>query len=142
MKIIVECGGRYKNDEKAENILNHHVGYIDSLMSALKKKFKFRLPAELVLRPLYYRGIAMMAGRFNYNSESGYSIALNIEACRQRKNKGEVIVKHECAHFANMMLHKDWGHGEKFRKMKSVCCKLMRKANGRNRRNSKNLSSS
>lgn len=124
MKIIIKCGGRYKDDEKAEKLLAHHAGYIDNLMSALKKKFKFKLPAKLILRPLYYKEIAMMAGRFNYNPEKGYSLALNIEECRQRKNKGEVVVRHECAHIATIMLHKEWGHGEKFKKIKSVCCKL------------------
>ncbi|MDP3110641.1 MAG: SprT-like domain-containing protein [Thermodesulfovibrionales bacterium] len=94
-------------------------------MSALKKEFKFRLPAKIILRPLYYAEWgATTAGRFNYDPYKGYSIALNIEECRRRKNKGEVISRHECAHFANVMLHKEWGHGEKFRKIKSVCCKL------------------
>lgn len=124
MKIIIKCGGRYKNDEKAEKLLDYHADYIDNLMSVLKEKFKFRLPGKLVLRPLYYGDYAAMAGRFNYTPDKGYSMALNIEECRKRKNKEEVVVRHECAHFANIMMHKEWGHGKKFRKIKSVCCKL------------------
>lgn len=124
MKIIVKCGGRYKNDKKAERFLNYHAGYIDNLLPVLAERLKFRLPSKIVLRPLYYKEFAMMAGRLNYDPDKGFSIALHIDACRNMRNKGQRVVDHECAHLADVLLNKNWGHGKTFKKMYSAACKL------------------
>lgn len=134
MKIIVKCGGRWKDDKEAEKFLNYHAGYMDNLLSVLAEKLKFKLPSKIVLRPLYYKEFAMMAGRLNYIPGKGYSIALHIEACRRMWKKGKSVVDHECAHLANALLHKDWGHGEKFKKIYSAACKLKPRRNIRRKR--------
>lgn len=124
MKIIVRCGGRYKDDKKAEKFLNHHAGYLNNFLPILAEKFKLKLPSKIILRPLYSGEFAMMAGRLNYVPGQGYSIALHIEACMGMRGKGEEVVVHECAHLVNALKHKYWGHGKIFQEMHSICCKI------------------
>jgi len=125
MKIIINCGGRYKDDKRAHKLLNGYAKYAQEKLLALAGKFHLKLPKDIVLRPLYYRGyFGQSAGRLNYDPGKGYSIALQLDLCKKRVSRGREIIDHECAHLADVLLNKNWEHNESFKRTRVACCKI------------------
>lgn len=124
MQVIINIGGRWKGDRKAHKLLELHAERINVTMNRLAKAFKFRLPKDIILRPLYFKGdFAAAYGRAIYNPFAGYIIAMNIPYCSDMHDKGLWVIDHECAHIASAIKHKDWRHGERFHWMYAACRK-------------------
>ncbi len=127
MKLVIKIGGRWKNDRKVEKLFRLYAERAEEIMLKLSKELRFRLPKQIILRPFYFKGgISMFNGRLLYDPCKGYSIALSVPHCIKMKDKGIWVLDHECSHVAAAIKHKDWGHGENFKRIYAACRKKIK----------------
>lgn len=122
MKVIVNVGGRWKNDEGVHRLFRKYEDRVIRTMTRLSAELNFKPPKQIMLRPLYYKNDLPSAyGRAIFDPFKGYTIAIAPDLCMEMHDKGLWIIDHECVHIANGIKHKDWGHGEMFHKTYAMC---------------------
>ncbi len=115
MRIIIKT-----RNEEYQKTLKGYVPYLRKILVSLSKGYKFKLPEELVLRPLRKYKKAHYSswtfGRAGYSPETGWYISMNIELCRLFDRELDTLA-HEAAHIAEAKMTGKWTHGELFEKL-------------------------
>ncbi|NOX21108.1 MAG: hypothetical protein GXO99_07615 [Nitrospirae bacterium] len=115
MRIVVKT-----KDKEYQKILHGYIPYIKRMFVSLSKGYKFKLPEEIILRPLRKYKKAHYSswtfGRAGYSPETGWYISMNIELCRLLDRELDTLA-HEVAHIAEAIMTGRWTHGELFEKL-------------------------
>lgn len=122
MKVIVNIGGRWKTDIKVHSLFEKYETRTLETMTMLSETLKFRLPRQLILRPLYSKDDLPAAyGKALFCPFKGYTIAMLPDFCMAMRDKGFWVLDHECVHIANAIKYNDWGHGRMFKTIYAMC---------------------
>ncbi|MBI5641043.1 MAG: hypothetical protein HZA17_11520 [Nitrospirae bacterium] len=109
---------------KTQELLELHRKRLITRMPLLAAAFKFKVPHEILLRPLYTRNpLCMIAGRYIWDPDAGFTIALNIEHCLLSRDKGFWVMDHEMSHIAAGIRFDEWKHGPDFETIYKFCRK-------------------
>lgn len=124
MEVVVEVKGRYQGRKDVESLFEKYATRLKAQMKRLSTQFKFKMPDQIILRPLYVKGgYYPYHGKAKWNFFTGFSILMNVETCLQSRDKGYSTLDEECAHVACLICHDDFGqdHGEQFREIYAAC---------------------
>lgn len=112
------------NNEVHHKLLKVYSKPLSKIMHHLKKQYRFRLPASIILRPLRphtRKGCASLTfGRAGYTPNLGYWIAMNMNLYNDMNSLALSTLAHEAAHLAEAMKTKRWTHGKLWKEMYEV----------------------